>query len=227
MLDLFSLPRFWCLDVSTMVSHLYTGFYFMLQGLLVIVSDWCSPFFPEWFLIFMFFCFGHWVVIDLRDQHWWMVDLWVRVHLGLFFHGFCNRSDLIASFVVSGVSSLTFVGAFEFANDAALNAATLCEIWWHFQTLGSVSIWFILLRYDCSCIAIVEESVSLAFNLVSLEVAFTLYYASVVHVDHRAGWCSFGCLIRGLTSFGLLFQCMPLFFQDPALCFAELGELMF
>lgn len=78
----------------------------MLQGLLAIVSDWCSPFFPEGFLIFMFFCFGHWVVIDLRDQHWWTVDLSVRVHLGLFFHGFCNRSDLIASFVVSGVSSM-------------------------------------------------------------------------------------------------------------------------
>jgi len=41
---------------------------------------------------------------------------------------------------------------------------------------------------DSSCIAIVEESVSLAFNLVSLEVAFTFCYASVVHVDHRAGW---------------------------------------
>lgn len=41
---------------------------------------------------------------------------------------------------------------------------------------------------DSSCIAIVEESVSLAFNLVCLDVAFTLNYASVVHVDHRAGW---------------------------------------
>lgn len=39
---------------------------------------------------------------------------------------------------------------------------------------------------DSSCIAIVEESVSLAFNLVCLEVAFTFYYASVVHGDHRA-----------------------------------------
>jgi hypothetical protein len=50
--------------------------------------------------------------------------------------------------LICGQRCLLFVGAFEVAKDAALNAATLCEIWWHFQTSGSVSIWFILLCYD-------------------------------------------------------------------------------
>lgn len=143
MLHLFSLPRFWCLDVSRMVSHLYTGSTSCCKGFWPSYQTGVPLFFQNGFsslcssvlvtglslisetsiggrLIFRCVC--------IYVLPWFLQSVWPHR-------------------LICGQRCLLYVGAFEVANDAALNAATLCEIWWHFQTLGSVSIWFILLRY--------------------------------------------------------------------------------